>query len=129
MTAIEMGVNSLPNALNGVINHIVDNVNTVFQYARAQQVYAIGVVDSMTQCAREHHLELVKYPERYPLPVRDAEILAEINRITESPDYFHHHSLAQVRRVDFDAAEFEGYRMRLSFFICGPFERPVVRWW
>lgn len=85
MTAIEMGVNALPNALDGVINHIVDNVNTVFQYARAQQVFAIGVVDSMSHCARDHHLDLVKYPERYPLPVNDAEIRAEITRITESP--------------------------------------------
>ena len=129
MTAIEMGVNALPNARDGVINHIIDNVNTVFEYGRAKQVYAIGVVDSLRQFRRSSHLDLVKYPERYPLPVNDDNTMKEIHRITESREYFHNDSLNEVRRIDFNTVEFKGYAMRLSFFICGPFDRQLELWW
>jgi len=129
LTAIELGVDSLPRARTGTINHIVERVNGVFQHNRAQQVYAIGVVDSISDTMRNAHLRLVQYPERYPLPFHDADIRAEIDRITESPDYFHHESLNEVRRRDFNTVEFEGYRMRLSFFICGPFVHSLARWW
>jgi hypothetical protein len=129
MTAIEMGVNALPNARDGVINHIVDNVNIVFQHDRAAQVYAVGVVDSIVHFAGTKHLDLVKYPGRYPLPTLDTEVQAEIERITASVDYFHHKSLNEVRRFDFITTEFDGYTMRLSFFVCGPFTHALTRWW
>jgi hypothetical protein len=129
LTAIEMGVNALPNARNGVINHIVANVNTVFRYDRAQRVYAIGVVDSLSYCPRTNHLDLVQYPERYALPFHDADTMAELDRVTESRDYFAHPSLETVRRFDFTTVRFLDYQMRLSFFVCGPFSQPLATWW
>jgi len=129
LTAIQLGVDSLPRALTGTINHIIDGVNAVFRYHRAQRVYAIGVVDSISDTTRNAHLDLVQYPERYPLPFHDADIRAEIDRVTRSPDYFAHPTLGKVQRHDYTTARFGEYAMRLSFFVCGPFTQPCAKWW
>ena len=128
-TAIEIGVNALSNARPGVINHMVDDVAKIFRANAANQVYTIGTVDSMCRCNNIHHLPIVKYPERYLIPIDENKRKAELTKITNSDQFFAHPSLQVVQSISFTTAIFEGYQMELHFFICGPFTEPLVKWW
>lgn len=130
LTAIEMGVNALCNPRErGVINHIVDDTNKALAGHRANRVFTISVVDSMASCNHHNHLPLVKYRNRYPLPIIETERQTSINNIIRSDQFFGNPSLQTVNHIIFSTAAFEGYRMELLFFICGPFTQQLQKWW
>jgi hypothetical protein len=133
--AIEMGANALCNARTsangreGVIKHMTEDTTKLFSKQVADTAYTLGVVYSMSRCDHDNHREFVKYKERYPLPIIDADRQARIKTITESKGYFAHPALGTVRRARFTTAHFDGYAIELLFFACGPFTKPLQPWW
>ena len=130
LTAIEMGVNALCNPReNGLINHIIDDVNKVLNNHFARQVFTISVLDSMCQCHAGRHLPFVKYQNRYRIPIDQQARTEQLRHAIQSRKYFSHPSLQTVQHNTFSTVEFRGYQMELHFLVCGPFVNPLTKWW
>lgn len=133
--AIEMGLNALSKARQvgreGVIHHMIEDTTKVFTRRAADEVYTIGIVDSMTICQSPTHLDIMRkaYRDRFPIPIDPEKRANQLKLVVENKEYFGNPALNKVRHISFTTVLFSGYQMELHFFICGPFTQPIKKWW